>query len=56
MLNAVDLALHTQFPVALFWGSEFVLLYNEAFVPLIADKHPAALGTPARDVFPRRGM
>ena len=52
MLNAVDLALHTQFPVALFWGPEFVVLYNEAFVRLIADKHPAALGTPARDVFP----
>ena len=52
LCNAVDLALHTQFPVALLWGSEFVLIYNEAFVPLIADKHPAALGTPARDVFP----
>ncbi len=50
--NAVDLSLHTQFPVTLFWGPEFVLLYNEAYVPLIADKHPAALGRPARDVFP----
>jgi hypothetical protein len=50
--NAVDLALHTQFPVALFWGPEFVLIYNEAFVPLIADKHPTALGRRAYDVFP----
>jgi hypothetical protein len=52
LCNAVDLTVHTQFPVSLFWGPEFVLIYNEAFVPLIADKHPAALGTPARDVFP----
>ena len=50
--NAVELALHTQFPVTLLWGPEFVLVYNEGYVPLIADKHPAALGRPARDVFP----
>jgi hypothetical protein len=28
------------------------MVYNAAFVPLIADKHPRALGAPARDVFP----
>jgi serine phosphatase RsbU (regulator of sigma subunit) len=50
--RAVELALQTRFPVTLFWGPELVLVYNEAYVDLIADKHPAALGTPARDVFP----
>jgi hypothetical protein len=50
--SAVDIALHTQFPVALLWGPQLVLIYNEAFVPLIADKHPTALGTAACDVFP----
>ena len=50
--NAVELALHTQFPLTLFWGPEFILIYNEAYVALIADKHPAALGRPAREVFP----
>ena len=48
LFDAVD----TQFPVTLFWGPEFVLIYNAAYVPLIADKHPWALGAPARDVFP----
>jgi serine phosphatase RsbU (regulator of sigma subunit) len=33
------------------WGPEFVLVYNEAYVPMIGDKHPAALGSPARVVF-----
>ena len=42
----------TRFPVTLFWGPEFVLVYNEAYVELIGDKHPAALGRPAREVFP----
>jgi Stage II sporulation protein E (SpoIIE)/PAS fold len=52
LCNAADLVLNTNFPVTLLWGPEFVLIYNEAFVELIADKHPEALGTPARDVFP----
>ena len=50
--NAVDLALQTEFPVTLLWGPEFVLLYNARYVELIDDKHPAALGARARDVFP----
>jgi hypothetical protein len=29
-----------------------VLVYDAAYVELIGDKHPAALGRPARDVFP----
>jgi serine phosphatase RsbU (regulator of sigma subunit) len=50
--NAVDLALNTRFPVTLFWGPELIMVYNAAYVPLIGDKHPAALGAPAREVFP----
>jgi hypothetical protein len=26
--NAVDLALHTRFPVSLLWGPEFVMVYK----------------------------
>src|SRR5512146_196752 len=50
--NAAGLALSTRFPVALMWGPEFVLVYNEAYVDLIGDKHPRALGRPSREVFP----
>ena len=50
--NAVGLALHSRFPITLFWGPEFVLVYNEAYAALIGGKHPAALGAPAREVFP----
>src|SRR4051812_19888377 len=49
--SASLLMLATRFPMTLFWGPEFILIYNEAYVPLIADKHPAALGAPAREVF-----
>jgi hypothetical protein len=50
--SALDLALNTRFPVTLFWGPEFVLLYNEAYIPVLAEKHPDALGRRAVDVFP----
>src|SRR3954447_13261669 len=53
--GTVDLMLATGFPVTLFWGPEFALVYNEAYVPLIRDKHPGARGTPAREVFPGVG-
>ena len=50
--HTLDLVLHTRFPATLLWGPELVLLYNEAYAPLIADKHPGALGGRAEDVFP----
>jgi serine phosphatase RsbU (regulator of sigma subunit) len=50
--STLDVMLHTRFPMTLFWGPEFVLIYNDAYAELIADKHPAALGTPAAEVFP----
>jgi serine phosphatase RsbU (regulator of sigma subunit) len=49
---AVDTLLHTRFPITLFWGPDLVLVYNEAYTDLIGDKHPAALGRRAPDVFP----
>ena len=52
LADAVDIALHTQFPATLLWGPEFVLIYNAPYAELIADKHPAALGQRARDIFP----
>jgi serine phosphatase RsbU (regulator of sigma subunit) len=50
--TALDVLLHSRFPITLMWGPEFVLVYNEAYVELIGDKHPSALGSPSRDVFP----
>ncbi|MEI5672444.1 MULTISPECIES: PP2C family protein-serine/threonine phosphatase [unclassified Nocardioides] len=48
---AVDLTLNTGFPITLLWGPEAVLVYNEAYVDVLAEKHPWALGRPAREVF-----
>ena len=52
LLSAVDLLLDTRFAITLFWGPEFAMLYNEAYVEMIDGKHPASLGAPAHEVFP----
>jgi PAS domain S-box-containing protein len=48
---AVGLCLDSAFPVALYWGPRFTLLYNDAWAPLLGERHPEALGRPAREVW-----
>jgi two-component sensor histidine kinase len=45
----INLMLPAQAQIVLFWGSEFVALYNDAYALTIGDKHPRALGRPARE-------
>ena len=52
----VDLCLDSEFPVQISWGPELLVLYNEAYIPLLgAEKHPWALGRPASEVVPHVG-
>ncbi|MBZ5736042.1 serine/threonine-protein phosphatase [Nocardioides sp. TRM66260-LWL] len=50
--TTVALMLRIRFPITLIWGPDEVLLYNEAYVGLIGDKHPAALGRTVLEIFP----
>ena len=52
LLSTVSICLSTRFPIAVYWGPDFVLLYNDAWIPLEGGRHPAALGRPVRDVRP----
>lgn len=47
--TTIGIVLRTHAEIVLFWGPEFVALYNDAYVPTIGDKHPRALGRPARE-------
>ena len=38
-------------PTWLAWGDELTLIYNEAYAPLLGNKHPAALAAPLRQVW-----
>jgi PAS domain S-box-containing protein len=50
--SAVSICLGSAFPIALYWGPELALLYNDAWSPIPGGKHPWALGRPGREVWP----
>ena len=44
---AVSICLNSRFPMVLWWGPEFIMLYNDAWRPILgAAKHPKGLGRP----------
>jgi PAS domain S-box-containing protein len=49
LLCSVNLMLACQFPTVIFWGPEMLQFYNDSYRPLMAEKHPAALGQGARE-------
>jgi hypothetical protein len=48
----VDLLLANGFPLLLWWGPQYVSIYNDAYRPILGAKHPGALGKPFREVWP----
>jgi len=51
--TSISICLNSRFPIALYWGPSFVMLYNDALLPMVgANKHPDALGRPAFEVLP----
>ena len=50
--SALSICLGTSFPIAIYWGHELALLYNDAWSPIPGEKHPQALGRPGREVWP----
>ncbi len=49
--TAVGMLLASGAQIALFWGPEFVVLYNDAYRPVFGGKHPSALGLPGREAW-----
>ena len=47
-----NLMLATRNPVLLVWGPQALMLYNDAYRPLLGKRHPAALGQPFAAVWP----
>jgi signal transduction histidine kinase len=49
--HTVSLILASNFPMYVVWGPQRCSLYNDAFVPILGSKHPAALGMPIADLW-----
>ena len=50
--TSVSTCLNCSFPILIWWGPDLVKLYNDAYAAIIAEKHPRALGSPGREVWP----
>jgi PAS domain S-box-containing protein len=50
--TVVSLMLHSKAPSFLAWGPELHFLYNDAYLEIMGEKHPAALGQPLPLVWP----
>lgn len=58
--TALSLCLSSRFPILLWWGEDFSILYNDAYIPFLgASKHPGALARPGqecwREIWPEIG-
>ncbi|MFP2904781.1 PAS domain-containing protein, partial [Pyxidicoccus sp. 3LFB2] len=49
--TALGLVLGGRFPMLLWWGDQLIQLYNDAYRPILGDKHPRALGAPGPEVW-----
>src|SRR3984957_19866248 len=49
LLLSANLMLACAFPALVFWGQELIQLYNDAFIPLLAERHPSGLGQTAEE-------
>jgi hypothetical protein len=50
---AVSVCLSSRFPMLVTWGPDLIKIYNDGYRPMLgSQKHPAALGSPARKVWP----
>ncbi|MEO6966528.1 MAG: ATP-binding protein [Acidobacteriaceae bacterium] len=50
--TSVSICLNSAFAILVWWGPDLVMLYNDAYSSVIANKHPRALGSAGRQVFP----
>jgi PAS domain S-box-containing protein len=51
--TAVGICLNSRFPMLIWWGPEFVKLYNDAYRPMLGTtKHPRAMGQRGRECWP----
>lgn len=49
---ALNICLHSRFPMFVWWGPRLINLYNDAYIPILGQRHPAALGRSAPELWP----
>ncbi len=52
LCTALSICLASHFPMLIWWGTDLVMLYNDAYRQLIDDKHPASFGQAGSECWP----
>jgi signal transduction histidine kinase len=47
----VGMLLNSKFPMFVAWGRDLGMLYNDAYMEILGDKHPSALGARMQDIW-----
>lgn len=50
--TTVSTCLNSRFPILIWWGPELVMIYNDAYRPILGTKHPASMGEKGKAVWP----
>ncbi len=53
---ATGIVLRSPLPIALLWGTEGLLLYNDRYAEIAGPSHPDILGRPIRDAWPEAAL
>ena len=48
----VNTCLNSRLPILIWWGSEQIEIYNDAYQPMLGNKHPRALGQRGAECWP----
>jgi PAS domain S-box-containing protein len=49
--TTLRLMLGSKYPMFVWWGERLTNFYNDAYIPVLGQRHPDALGRPARDLW-----
>ncbi|HTA46581.1 MAG TPA: ATP-binding protein [Bryobacteraceae bacterium] len=48
---ALQIVMHSRFPMFIWWGPQLINIYNDAYIPMLGEKHPSKLAQPAAAVW-----
>ncbi|WP_414468666.1 ATP-binding protein [Methanobacterium sp. ACI-7] len=53
LMTAVSICLNSRFPLLIWWGTDLIKIYNDAYRPILgSNKHPKAMGQKGKECWP----
>jgi two-component system sensor histidine kinase VicK len=48
---SLSVCLNSSFPMAMYWGEDYHVFYNDAYIAIAGDRHPAIIGKPRSEAW-----